>query len=167
MLISMCVSLKRAVADALDIEKSLRSWEFGDVTTLINAGASRENIMQAIKIWSAYRTDDLIVLSIAGHGAQEPETVKGSEPDGIENVFLLPGSRSPSRGSKHAYSEASSIILFDSSSRVCQGSFVADTCHAADLLRDRSRAEEMSFRQVPDIHFVGRYAETVTDARNR
>jgi len=51
--------LKGAVADALDIEKSLRSMGIGDVTTLINAGASRENIMQAIKDL-VQRTDRMI-----------------------------------------------------------------------------------------------------------
>ena len=41
-----------------------------------------------------------VVLSIAGHGAQEPERVKGSEPDGMENVFLLAGFQPTPAGSQ-------------------------------------------------------------------
>ena len=144
--------LKGAVADALDIEKSLRSMGIGDVTTLINAGASRENIMQAIKdLVQRTGPNDLIVLSIAGHGAQEPETVKGSEPDGIENVFLLPGFELTARGSKQRIlgSEFNHFIR-QFESRGAKVLFVADTCHGGGLAREIDpRAEEMSFRQVP------------------
>ena len=144
--------LKGAVADALDIEKSLRSMGIGDVTTLINAGASRENIMQAIKdLVQRTGPNDLIVLSIAGHGAQEPETVKGSEPDGIENVFLLPGFEPTARGSKQRIlgSEFNHFIR-QFESRGAKVLFVADTCHGGGLAREIDpRAEEMSFRQVP------------------
>ena len=144
--------LKGAVADALDIEKSLRSMGIGDVTTLTNAGASRENIMQAIKdLVQRTGPNDLIVLSIAGHGAQEPETVKGSEPDGIENVFLLPGFEPTARGSKQRIlgSEFNHFIR-QFESRGAKVLFVADTCHGGGLAREIDpRAEEMSFRQVP------------------
>ena len=144
--------LKGAVADALDIEKSLRSMGIGDVTTLIDAGASRENIMQAIKdLVQRTGPNDLIVLSIAGHGAQEPETVKGSEPDGIENVFLLPGFELTARGSKQRIlgSEFNHFIR-QFESRGAKVLFVADTCHGGGLAREIDpRAEEMSFRQVP------------------
>ena len=144
--------LKGAVADALDIEKSLRSMGIGDVTTLIDAGASRENIMQAIKdLVQRTGPNDLIVLSIAGHGAQEPETVKGSEPDGIENVFLLPGFEPSARGSKQRIlgSEFNHFIR-QFESRGAKVLFVADTCHGGGLAREIDpRAEEMSFRQVP------------------
>jgi hypothetical protein len=144
--------LKGAVADALDIEKSLRSMGISDVTTLINAGASRENIMQAIKdLVQRTGPNDLIVLSIAGHGAQEPETVKGSEPDGIENVFLLPGFELTARGSKQRIlgSEFNHFIR-QFESRGAKVVFVADTCHGGGLAREIDpRAEEMSFRQVP------------------
>src|ERR1700730_16215207 len=144
--------LKGAVADARDIEKSLRSMGIGDVTTLIDAGASRENIMQAIKdLVQRTGPNALIVLSIAGHGAQEPETVKGSEPDGIENVFLLPGFEPTAQGSKQRIlgSEFNHFIR-QFESRGAKVLFVADTCHGGGLTRAvDSRAAEMRFRQVP------------------
>jgi Caspase domain len=158
--------LKGAVADALDIEKSLRSMGIGDVTTLINAGASRENIMQAIKdLVQRTGPNDLIVLSIAGHGAQEPETVKGSEPDGIENVFLLPGFELTARGSKQRIlgSEFNHFIR-QFESRGAKVLFVADTCHGGGLAREIDpRAEEMSFRQVPTYTLLVDALKPVTD----
>ena len=158
--------LKGAVADALDIEKSLRSMGIGDVTTLINAGASRENIMQAIKdLVQRTGPNDLIVLSIAGHGAQEPETVKGSEPDGIENVFLLPGFEPTARGSKQRIlgSEFNHFIR-QFESRGAKVLFVADTCHGGGLAREIDpRAEEMSFRQVPTYTLLVDMLKPVTD----
>jgi hypothetical protein len=158
--------LKGAVADALDIEKSLRSMGIGDVTTLINAGASRENIMQAIKdLVQRTGPNDLIVLSIAGHGAQEPETVKGSEPDGIENVFLLPGFEPTARGSKQRIlgSEFNHFIR-QFESRGAKVLFVADTCHGGGLAREIDpRAEEMSFRQVPTYTLLVDALKPVTD----
>ena len=158
--------LKGAVADALDIEKSLRSMGIGDVTTLINAGASRENIMQAIKdLVQRTGPNDLIVLSIAGHGAQEPEAVKGSEPDGIENVFLLPGFELTARGSKQRIlgSEFNHFIR-QFESRGAKVLFVADTCHGGGLAREIDpRAEEMSFRQVPTYTLLVDMLKPVTD----
>jgi hypothetical protein len=158
--------LKGAVADALDIEKSLRTMGIGDVTTLINAGASRENIMQAIKdLVQRTGPNDLIVLSIAGHGAQEPETVKGSEPDGIENVFLLPGFELTARGSKQRIlgSEFNHFIR-QFESRGAKVLFVADTCHGGGLAREIDpRAEEMSFRQVPTYTLLVDQLKPVTD----
>src|ERR1700682_785655 len=158
--------LKGAVADALDIEKSLRSMGIGDMTTLINAGASRENIMQAIKdLVQRTGPNDLIVLSIAGHGAQEPETVKGSEPDGIENVFLLPGFELTARGSKQRIlgSEFNHFIR-QFESRGAKVLFVADTCHGGGLAREIDpRAEEMSFRQVPTYTLLVDALKPVTD----
>jgi len=144
--------LKGAVADARDIEKSLRLMGIGDVTSLIDAGASRESVIQAIKdILQRTGPNDLVVLSIAGHGAQEPETIKGSEPDGIENVFLLPGFEPTALGSQQRIlgSEFNHFIR-QFELRGAKVLFVADTCHGGGLAREIDpRAEEMSYRQVP------------------
>ena len=84
--------LKGATADARDIESSLRSMGVHDVTALINAQAERSSVLQEISAMvERTRTNDVVLLSIAGHGTQEPERIKGSQPDGMEDVFLLPG----------------------------------------------------------------------------
>ena len=93
--------LKGAVADAQDMDISLRRMGARDVTTLLDAQADRASVLMAIdRLVARTQQSDLVVLSIAGHGAQEPEKVKGSEPDGIENVFLLPGFEPTATGSQ-------------------------------------------------------------------
>ena len=84
--------LKGAVADAHDIEHTLKEMGVHDVVTMINEQANRAQLLRELSAMVA-RTNpnDLIFLSIAGHGTREPERVKGSQPNGLENVFLLPG----------------------------------------------------------------------------
>src|ERR1700753_612500 len=81
--------LKGATADARDIADVLLRMGVADLTTLIDDQAARAAVMRDIQ-GRADRSGpgDLVILSIAGHGAQEPEHVKGSEPDGKDDVFL-------------------------------------------------------------------------------
>src|SRR3954469_141005 len=84
--------LKGAVPDAQDIEASLRRNGVADVTSLIDDAADRDSVLRAINsLLTRTMPSDLLLLSTAGHGAQEPEHVKGSQPDGMDSVFLLPG----------------------------------------------------------------------------
>src|SRR6478609_10401833 len=92
--------LKGAVADAADIVSSLKTMGVGDVVELTNAQADRAGVLREISAMvERTRNNDLVFLSIAGHGTQEPERVKGAEPDGMENVFLLPGFETTPTGS--------------------------------------------------------------------
>ena len=60
--------LKGSVADAKDIEGSLRSMGTPDVTTLIDGQATRTNVLQKISdLVQRTKANDLIILSIAGH----------------------------------------------------------------------------------------------------
>ena len=158
--------LKGAVADARDIESSLQSMGVSDITTLIDARANRESVIQTIgDLVLRTRANDLIVISIAGHGAQEPETLKGSEPDGLENVFLLSGFEPTARGSQQRIlgSEFNHFIR-QLELRGAKVLFVADTCHGGGLAREIDpRAEEMSFRQVPTYTLTADTLKPVTD----
>jgi hypothetical protein len=158
--------LKGAVADARDIDKSLRSMGVSDVTTLLDARASREVILQTISdLIQRTAPNDLVVLSIAGHGAQEPEAVKGSEPDGFQDVFLLPGFEPTALGSQQRIlaSEFNHFIR-QFELRGAKVLFVADTCHGGGLARDIDpRAEDMSYRQVPTYTLTADLLKPVTN----
>jgi hypothetical protein len=158
--------LKGSVADARDIEGSLRSMGTPDVTTLIDAQASRANILQNISdLVQRTKANDLIILSIAGHGAQEPETIKGSEPDGMQDVFLLPGFEPTAEGSKQRIlgSEFNHFIR-QFELRGAKILFVADTCHGGGMAREVDpRAAEMSYRQVPSYTLSVDKLSPVTD----
>jgi hypothetical protein len=144
--------LKGAVSDARDIEGALRRSGINDVTVLIDQQASREAVVGTIEtLLQRTARGDLVMISIAGHGAQEPERVKGSQPDGMDTVFLLPDFATTTAGSRQRVigTEFNHFIrrFEERGARVL---FVADTCHGGGLTRDVDpRAGELSFRQVP------------------
>lgn len=144
--------LKGSVADARDIENALRSMGTTDVTTLIDTQATRANILKSISdLVQRTGANDQIILSIAGHGAQEPETVKGSQPDGMQDVFVLAGFQPTPEGSQQRIlgTEFNHFIR-QFELRGAKVLFVADTCHGGGMTRDVDpRAGEMSYRQVP------------------
>src|SRR5262249_51034000 len=144
--------LKGAVADARDVDGALRRAGTTDITTLLDEQVDRATVLRAInELIARTKKGDLVVLTIAGHGTQEPERVRGSEPDGMQNVFLLPGFglKGASTGERILGSEFNHFIK-QLEGRGAQVLFVADTCHGGGMVRSIDpRAEEMSFRQVP------------------
>jgi hypothetical protein len=144
--------LKGATADARDIDSTLRTMGVRDVTALIDAQADRSSVLREISaLVERTKSNDIVFLSIAGHGAQEPERIKGSQPDGMEDVFLLPGFEATPTGSPQRIlgSEFNHFIR-QFELRGAKVIFVADTCHGGGMVRDIDpRAEEMSFRQIP------------------
>jgi hypothetical protein len=143
--------LEGAVAAAQDIESALKRVGVQDVTTLINEQVDRASLLRELDgLVQRTQRNDLVILSIAGHGTQEPERVKGSQPDGMDSIFLLPNFETTRAGSTQRVvgSEFHHYIkkLEAKGARVL---FVADTCHGGGMARDIDpRAEEMSFRQV-------------------
>lgn len=144
--------LKGAVADARDLTSTLKDMGVRDVTSLIDATADRASVVREISaLVERTKPNDLIFLSIAGHGTQEPERIKGSEPDGMENVFLLPGFEPTATGSQQRVLGGEfNHFIKQFELRGAKVIFVADTCHGGGMARDIDpRASEMSFRQVP------------------
>src|ERR1700704_434229 len=158
--------LKGATADAHDIDSSLRTMGVRDVTALINDRADRPNVLREISaLVERTKTNDIVFLSIAGHGAQEPERIKGSQPDGMEDVFLLPGFEVTPTGSQQRIlgSEFNHFIK-QFELRGAKVIFVADTCHGGGMVRDIDpRAAEMSFRQIPSYTLLVDELKPVSD----
>ena len=145
--------LRGAVADARDLEGALRQSGVKDLTALIDAAADRETIMRTLDgLVARSQPGDLVVLTIAGHGVQEPEHVKGSQPDGMDDVFVLAGfNPSTAAGMRQRIigTEFNHIIK-QFEARGARVMFVADACHGAGLAREIDpRAAEMSYRQAP------------------
>jgi hypothetical protein len=145
--------LKGAVADARDIEATLRRNGAEDVTALIDAAADRAKVMRSVAaLANRSRQDDLVILTIAGHGAQEPEHIKGSQPDGMDNVVVLAGFNPKTRaGSRERIigTEFNHIIK-EFEARGVRVVFVADASYGGGLEREIDpRAPQMSYRQAP------------------
>ncbi|MBR0856895.1 caspase family protein [Bradyrhizobium liaoningense] len=159
--------LKGAVADATDIVTSLKSMGVGDVVELTNAQADRAGVLREMgALVERTKSNDLIFLSIAGHGTQEPERVKGSEPDRMENVFLLPGFETTPAGSvERILGGEFNHFIRQFELRGAKVIFVADTCHGGGMVRDIDpRAAEMSFRQVPRYTLLVDELKPVSDS---
>ena len=148
--------LKGAVADARDIEASLRRNGASDVTALFDAAADRATVMRALdQLVSRSRRGDLVVLSIAGHGVQEPEHVKGSQVDGMDNVFVLAGFNPlvPAGTQQRILGAEFNHVIRQFESRGAQVLFIADACYGGGLAREiEPRASEMSYRKAAEIH---------------
>jgi len=158
--------LKGAVADARDIQSTLKTMGVRDVTTLIDAQAERTVFLREIRaLVDRTKANDLIFLSIAGHGTQEPERVKGSEPDGMENVFLLASFEPTAAGSQQRILGGEfNHFIKQFEARGARVVFIADTCHGGGMARDIDpRAQEMSFREVPRYTLLVDSLQPVTE----
>jgi hypothetical protein len=159
--------LKGATADARDIGSTLKNMGVRDITMLINEQVDRSTVLREISaLVERTKANDLIFFSIAGHGTQEPERVKGSQPDGMEDVFLLTGFEVTAAGSEQRIlgSEFNHFIR-QFELRGAKIIFIADTCHGGGMAREIDpRAGEMSFRQIPSYTLVEDSLKPVSQA---
>jgi uncharacterized caspase-like protein len=130
--------LRGAVADARDVEKALRGVGVEDLRLLLNAQASRADVLAAFEaLATATRPGDTIFITLAGHGAQEPERVKGSEPDGMDAVFLLPAfdPKDPDGASEKILATEFNHYIRKMEAAGGRVVFVADSCSGGGLAR--------------------------------
>lgn len=141
--------LKGAVADAQDIAAALKNAGVSDLTVLINDDANRRNVDSVMtRLMKTATPGDLVFLSVAGHGAQAPERVKGSEPDGMDEIFLLSGFSSSGRGNTERFIDNEfNGWLSQLDKKGVEVLFVADTCHGGGMVRlPEFGSEEQSYR---------------------
>ncbi|MHA7772588.1 caspase family protein [Roseibium sp. M-1] len=127
--------LKGAVNDARDIADTLKAAGVSDLTTLYDAAASRQAVLTAWEnLVERADQDDVLVLSYAGHGAQEPEWVKGSEEDGLDEVFILSGFdlNAPGNGERLRDDDIAAMLLAAGGRSVL---VLADSCHSGTMTR--------------------------------
>ncbi len=152
------VPLKGAVADAHDIDNSLRKMGSSDVTALIDGAASRAAVLHALdSLLDRTQRGDLVILSLAGHGAKEPEHVKGSSPDGNDEVFLLVDFdfKTASGGTEKILNHEFNHYIRAFEERGAQVIFIADACYGGGLAREITPGSaEQSYRQVPRYRLV-------------
>jgi hypothetical protein len=144
--------LRGAVADARDVEKSLRGIGVEDLRLLLDEQASRANTLAAFEaLATATRPGDTIFITLAGHGAQEPERIKGSEPDGMDAVFLLPSfdPKDPDGASEKILATEFNHFIRKIEAAGGRVVFVADSCSGGGLAREVDpRGAEMVYRTV-------------------
>jgi Caspase domain len=143
-------NLRGAVADARDLEQSVKKGGVRDLTVLIDQDASRRQVETAMeRLVADSRSGDLIIVSFAGHGAQSPERIKDSDPDHVDEVFVLPAfdDHGPATAERILDKEIN-VWLKRIEQKGAHTLFLADTCHGGGLTREVDlRAGEMSYRQ--------------------
>ena len=143
--------LKGAAADARDIESALRGNGVTDVSSLIDAAADRVSVMRSFnELLSRSGAGDLVILSIAGRGAQEAAHFKSSQADAAEDVLILAGfNPNTTAGSQQRIlgSEFNHLIK-QFALKGAQVLFIADAAYNGSLARNVDpRAAEVSYRQ--------------------
>jgi uncharacterized caspase-like protein len=151
-------ALKGAVADARDIESTLRRNGVADVTALFDAASDRATVMRSLgELLARSQPGDLVILSIAGHGVQEPEHFKGSQPDGMDDVFILAGfnPNTAAGAQQRILGSEFNHLIKQFEVKGAHVLFIADACHGGGLAREIDpRAAKMSYRQAPRYTLV-------------
>ncbi len=127
--------LKGAVNDAKDIAGTLSAAGVRDLQTLYDEEATRAAILSAWQdLIARSAEDDVLVLSYAGHGAQESEWVEGSEADGLDEVFLLAGFNvtAPGNGERLRDDDLAAMLRAAGNRSVL---VLADSCHSGTMTR--------------------------------
>jgi len=161
--------LKGATADAQDIGTSLKRSGVRDVTTLLDGAADRTSVLSAIyELLQRTGSGDLIIISLAGHGAQEPEQESGGHNEGVENVFLLAGFEDSAEGSQQRILGAEfNHFIKQFEEKGAHILFVADTCYGGGMTRGIDpRWENMSFRHVPSYRLSDDALKPVATVRD-
>ena len=143
-------TLRGAVADARDLAQALDKGGVRDVTLLVNEQATRKVVEAALERLAAEaRAGDLVFISFAGHGSQAPERIKGSDPDGVDELFVLAGFEERGAGTaERILDKEINVWLRRIEQQGADTLFLADTCHGGGLARNvDQRAGALSYRQ--------------------
>ena len=142
--------LQGAVNDARDIGEALDGIGVDDLTVLLDGDATRDRIVAEWRgLLERAAPGDTLVLAYAGHGAQEPERVPGTEPgDGKDEVLLLGGFRSEGSGTRERIVDDEINWWFlDAGRKGLRVVFVADACHSGTP--DARHRSARAFAHVP------------------
>jgi hypothetical protein len=152
--------LKGAVADARDIEAALLRAGVppSQIAVFIDGQASRQNLVAAFnRLVAEARQGELAVISFAGHGAQMKERIKGSEPDGLNEYFILSSfSRTGQKNAERIDDKEINLWLKRLDAKGVDVIFIADTCHGGGLARNWDpRAGAITYRTAGDVQPIG------------
>lgn len=142
--------LDGAVNDALAIRAALRDRGVRDLTLLLDQAATRPAVLDA---WASMvdrsAPGDLLVMSYAGHGSQEPEHQPGSEADGLDETLLLAGfTPGPPGNADRILDDELAVMLARAAGR--RVVVIADSCHSGTVTRAFDpRAGQRKTRFVP------------------
>lgn len=130
-------SLEGAVNDARDLADALRGLEPAELEVLLDGEATRERILGT---WERYlhraSSGDTILISYAGHGAQELAPDAPEEPDGLDEVLILSGFGPAGDATRQRiFDNEIAAFAERAGQRGVEVVLVADACFAGGLTR--------------------------------
>ncbi|OJT95420.1 hypothetical protein DEM27_14670 [Metarhizobium album] len=132
-------SLNGAVNDAKDIDNALKKAGISNITTFYDAEARKDAIRASWERAVANSVaGDTIIFTYAGHGAQMPELVEGSEPDGKDEFLVLPGfnvERLQETFSESIIDNELNSWFMEADAKGIQVLFILDSCHSGGMSR--------------------------------
>ncbi len=133
------VSLDGAVKDARDVAQALKAANVGTIRQFINEQATKDAIRSAwTELIAGAARGDTIVFTYAGHGAQMPELVAGSEDDGLDEFLELPGfdrSLAEETGKEIIVDNELNAWFAEAEAKAIQVLFVSDSCFSGGMNR--------------------------------
>ncbi|OCP26365.1 MULTISPECIES: caspase family protein [unclassified Ensifer] len=136
------VSLDGAVKDARDVAQALKKAGVGTIRKFINEQAAKGAIRAAwLDLVGAATRGDTIIFTYAGHGAQMPELVAGSEPDGLDEFLELPGfdrSRAEETAKEIIVDNELNAWFAEAEAKGVQVLLVSDSCYSGGMNRSIS-----------------------------
>ncbi|WP_077961398.1 caspase family protein [Ensifer adhaerens] len=150
------VSLDGAVRDALDVTQALKAADVGPIRQFINEQATKDAIREAwVELVAAAERGDTILFTYAGHGAQMPELIAGSEEDGLDEFLELPGfdrARAEETASEIIVDNELSAWFAEAEAKGIHVLFVSDSCYSGGMNRSisgKTRLAPMVRAKVP------------------
>jgi hypothetical protein len=138
-----------AVSDAVDIAETLTR-SGADVTLLRNKEATRARIEDAWRaIVGRAHGDDVVILSYAGHGGQEPDKPPLDEADGLDESFLLSDFNPDPRHkgfNERILDDTIHDWLTEAGAKGQKVIFVADACHSGSMTRSLDNRAAITYR---------------------
>ena len=150
------VSLDGAVRDARDVTQALKAADVGQIRQFTNDQATKEAIRTAwVELVTAAARGDTILFTYAGHGAQMPELVAGSEEDGLDEFLELPGfdrARLEQTAGEVIVDNELSAWFAEAEAKGIHVLFVSDSCYSGGMNRSisgKTRLAPMVRAKVP------------------
>lgn len=145
-------TLSGAVADARDLEQAFRRAGVVDLTALIDSQATRGAVLRTLEgVARRTRREDLVILTFAGHGNQGRERIAGSEPDHLDEYFVMWGFATTGPGARERILDDEIFIWLREIARGgAQVILLADACFGGGMTKAVDpRVTPLSVRAIP------------------
>ncbi len=154
--------------DSNGIEAAIRP-HASSVRALRDRDVTRRNFFSAWQATlAAAKPGDIILLTYAGHGGQEPERIKGNEADGLDETLILAGfDAAQDQVSAERIIDDEMATLFEAArQKQVTVIYVIDACHSGTPTRavDPRAAAGLTYRSEGRYDFASRALTPATTA---